>query len=80
MTRRRDLAAYTVAGVAIVVFAILLSFALLRLAETEAEMRENEGDNMLWAISRAQSAALLLDSAVSRQASIPQVTADVERR
>lgn len=80
MTRRRDLVAYAVTGVAIVAFAILLAFALLRLTETEAEMRENEGDNMLWAISRAQSAALLLDSAVSRQANIPQVTADVERR
>lgn len=80
MNRRRDLAAYAVAGVAVVAFAILLAFALVRLAETEAEMRENEGDNMLWAISRAQSAALLLDSAVSRKAGIPQVTADVERR
>ncbi|MBV0914116.1 sensor histidine kinase [Anianabacter salinae] len=80
MTRRRDLAAYAVAGTAIVAFAILLAFAVLRLAETEAEMRENEGDNMLWVISRAQSAVLLLDSAVARQAGIPEVTADVERR
>lgn len=80
MTRRRDLAAYAVAGIAIVAFAILLAFALLRLSETEAEMRRNEGDNMLWAISRAQSAALLLDSAVSRQTSIPQADAEVERR
>lgn len=80
MTRRRDLVAYAVAGVAIVAFAILLAFALLRLAETEAEMRQNEGDNMLWAISRAQSAALLLDSAVSRQTSLPQTDAEVERR
>ncbi|GEM_PF-1649468 len=80
MTRRRDLAAYSVAGIAIVAFVILLAFALLRLAETEAEMRRNEGDNMLWAISRTQSAALLLDSAVSRQTSIPNADAELERR
>ncbi|WP_417580792.1 sensor histidine kinase [Pelagibacterium sp.] len=80
MNRRRDRVAYAVAGVAIVAFAILLAFALVRLAETEAEMRESQGDNMLWAISRTQSAALLLDSAVSRQSSIPQADAEVARR
>lgn len=80
MIRRRDLAAYALAGIAIVAFATLLAFALLRLSETEAEMRSNEGDNMLWAISRTQSAALLLDSAVSRQTSVPQADAEVERR
>lgn len=43
-------------------------------------MRENEGDNMLWAISRTQSAALLLDAAVTRYVALPQSTADIERR
>src|SRR5690606_6903522 len=68
MTRRNDLVAYAVAGTAIVAFAILLVFALFRLAGTEAEMRENEGDNMLWAISRAHVAALLLDAEITRKA------------
>jgi signal transduction histidine kinase len=80
LTRRNDIIAYVVAGTAIVAFAILLIFALFRLAETEAEMRENEGDNMLWAISRTQSAALLLDAAVTRYVALPQSTADIERR
>ena len=79
MTRRNDILAYSVAGVAISVFALLLVFALFRLAGTEAEMRKNEGDNMLWAISRAQVAALLFDAEISRRVSIPGSAADVER-
>lgn len=66
MTRRSDLVAYIVAGTASVAFALLLVFSLARLLDTEAELRRNEGDNMLWAISRTQSAALLLDAEVSR--------------
>lgn len=80
MTRRNDLVAYMIAGAAIVIFAILLIFALIRLAGTEAGMRENEGDNMLWAISRAHVATLLLDGEVARKASIPESTAEIERR
>ena len=80
MTRRNDLAAYVIAGTAIVVFAILLIFALIRLAGTEAEMRENEGDNMLWAISRAHVSALLLDAEITRKAGVPESTTEVERR
>lgn len=80
MTRRNDVLAFAIAGLAIFAFAVLLVFALFRLADTEAEMRENEGDNMLWAISRAHSAVLLLDADIARQAGIPQSTAEVERR
>lgn len=80
MTRHNDVVAYVVAGATIVAFAILLIFALIRLAGTEAEIRENEGDNMLWAISRAHVAALLLDAEVARKARIPENTTEVERR
>lgn len=80
MTRRNDLLAYAVAGAAIVAFAILLIFALVRLAGTEAEMRENEGDNMLWAISRAHVAALLLDAEITRKAGLQETGTEVERR
>lgn len=80
MTRRNDLVAYAVAGTAIVAFAILLVFALVRLAGTEAEMRENEGDNMLWAISRAHVAALLLDAEITRKAGLQETGTEVERR
>jgi len=50
MTRRSDLVAYIVAGTASVAFVLLLVFSLARLLDTEAELRRNEGDNMLWAI------------------------------
>ena len=80
MTRKNDKIAYVMAGIAIVAFAILLVFALFRLAETEAKMRENEGDNMLWVISRTRSAALLLDAAITQHAALPQSKGDIERR
>jgi signal transduction histidine kinase len=80
MTRRNDIVAYVIAGAAIVAFAILLVFALVRLAETEAEMRENEGDNMLWAISRTHVSALLLDAEVARKAGLQETGTEVERR
>lgn len=80
MTRPNDIVAYVIAGAAIVAFAILLVFALVRLAGTEAEMRENEGDNMLWAISRAHVAALLLDAEITRQAGLLETRTEVERR
>lgn len=80
MTRRNDIVAYVIAGAAIVAFAILLVFALVRLAGTEAEMRENEGDNMLWAISRAHVAALLLDAEITRKAGLQETGTEVERR
>ncbi|MDD9727565.1 HAMP domain-containing sensor histidine kinase [Roseovarius sp. SK2] len=80
MTRDNAKLAYGVAGTAIVAFAVLLVFALLRLIDTEAEMRKNEGDNMLWAISQTQSAALLLDSDIARKVGVPGATTDLERR
>lgn len=80
MSRRGDALAYAVAGAAILAFALLLVFALIRLAGTEAEIRENEGDNMLWAISRAHVAVLSLDAAIARHADIPQSMTELERR
>ncbi|UES59616.1 hypothetical protein GFK91_28100 (plasmid) [Roseibium aggregatum] len=81
MTRRSDLVAYIVAGTASVAFALLLVFSLARLLDTEAELRRNEGDNMLWAISRTQSAALLLDAEVSRHVgTISRKTAELDKR
>jgi two-component system, OmpR family, sensor histidine kinase SenX3 len=81
MTRRSDLVAYIVAGTASVAFALLLVFSLARLLDTEAELRRNEGDNMLWAISRTQSAALLLDAEVSRHVgSISRKAAELDKR
>ncbi len=81
MTRRSDLVAYIVAGTASVAFAFLLVFSLARLLDTEAELRRNEGDNMLWAISRTQSAALLLDAEVSRHVgTISRKTAELDKR
>ena len=80
MTRRNDLVAYVVAGAAIVAFAMLLVFALVRLAGTEAEMRENEGDNMLCAISRAHGAAVLFDAEIMQTVGIPERTPEVQRR
>ncbi|MCO5121905.1 MAG: HAMP domain-containing histidine kinase [Burkholderiaceae bacterium] len=80
MTRKGDIAAFAVAGIAIFSFAVLLAFALHRLFATEAEMRRNEGDNMLWAISQAQSSALLFDLAIARRVGIPGSEPDLERR
>lgn len=80
MIRRNDVFGYVIAATAICAFAVLLVFALFRLAGTEAEMRENERDNMLWALSQAHAAVLLLDTEIARQAGIPQSMADVERR
>lgn len=81
MTRRSDLVAYIVAGTASVAFALLLVFSLARLLDTEAELRRNEGDNMLWAISRTQSAALLLDAEVSRHVgTISRKAAELDKR
>ncbi|GAB2187766.1 sensor histidine kinase [Roseibium sp. LAB1] len=81
MTRKSDLVAYIVAGTATVAFALLLVFSLARLLDTEAELRRNEGDNMLWAISRTQSAALLFDAEVSRHVGpISGKSAELEKR
>ncbi|WP_417249463.1 sensor histidine kinase [Celeribacter sp.] len=80
MIRRTDKLAFVVACCAIAAFAVLLVFAFFRLAETEAEMRRNEGDNMLWAISQAHAAALLVDAAIAKQVGQTQTDAEIERR
>lgn len=71
MTIRGGRLRFGIAGLAILVFATLLVFALIRLFATEEEMRRNLGDNMLWAISRAEVSALSLDSAVARHVAAP---------
>ena len=50
----------------ILIFTGLLAFALWRLTDTEATLRNRAGDNMLWAISQAQIAAQRLDVTLSR--------------
>lgn len=80
MTRSRSSIAYAVAGIAVLAFGALLVFSLLRLVETEHDMRRNDGDNMLWAISRAHAATLLLDVAVTRHAGVPESETDIKRR
>ncbi|WP_022729987.1 sensor histidine kinase [Fodinicurvata sediminis] len=80
MKRRHDVIAYAVSGIAILAFAVVLVFALWRLLETESEMRRNEGDNMLWAISQAQTATLLLDATLARRAGGLEEGSEVERR
>ncbi|MBN7776360.1 HAMP domain-containing histidine kinase [Nitratireductor aquimarinus] len=80
MKRGSDLFAYVTVGITILAFAVLLVFALIRLLDTEAEIRRSQGDNMLWSISQAQSAALLLDVAVSQKSSIPDSEVDIARR
>ncbi len=77
---RGDTITYAVSGLAIFVFAVLLVFALIRLIDTETEMRRNVGDNMLWAIAQAHAAALQMDSAIARRTGLPGSDAELERR
>jgi len=79
-TDRKTLAGYVLAGGAILAFAVLLGFALVRLWETEAETRRSIADNMLWAIAQAHSAALLLDNAVARRVGAVPGDADIALR
>lgn len=65
--RRARLVGYAVSGAAIVAFGAVLVFALIELSRTEGQLRANRGDNMLWAISRAQLAMEALDAAAARR-------------
>jgi len=49
----------------IIVFVALLTFSLLRLLNTERDMRFEATQNMLWVISRAHISSLLLGEAVA---------------
>jgi PAS domain S-box-containing protein len=51
----------------IVIFAMLLAFSLLRLAETERDMRIEATQNMLWVISRTHVASLQLRDAAAKR-------------
>lgn len=51
----------------IVVFVILLAFALMRLSGIERDMRIEATQNMLWVISRAHVSSLQLSEAVARR-------------
>lgn len=65
MRGRRGVLAYPFSLAAIFVFTALLVFALFRLWNTEAALRTQVGDNMLWAISQAQIATQQLDLAIA---------------
>ena len=66
MRARRGVLAYPFSLAAILAFSGLLVFALWRLVDTEAALRTQAGDNMLWAISQAQSATQRLDVTLGR--------------
>ncbi|MDN2565614.1 HAMP domain-containing histidine kinase [Aquibium sp. A9E412] len=66
MSGRRGVLAYPFSLAAILAFTGLLAFALWRLSDTEAALRNQAGDNMLWAISQAQVAARQLDATLGR--------------
>ena len=66
MKAQRGVLAHPFSLATIVIFTGLLSFALWRLSDTEAALRTQAGDNMLWVISQAQVAAQRLDVTLSR--------------
>ena len=80
MTGRNARLAYGVSAGAIAAFVVLLVFALVRLWGPAAETRRNVGNNMLWALTQAHAAALLLDGAVARQAGDVPGEVALERR
>jgi PAS domain S-box-containing protein len=65
--RHRDTIGYALNLGVIAALAILLGFALLKLADIERNMRINVHGNMLWVISQAHAASLQLDAEVARQ-------------
>jgi signal transduction histidine kinase len=78
MNNRRDVLAYPFSLAAIALFAALLVFALWRLLDTEAALRTQAGDNMLWTIAQAQVAAQRLDTTLS-QVRLGEADADALR-
>ncbi|MDQ0315012.1 sensor histidine kinase [Amorphus orientalis] len=77
---RKARLAFSVSGVAIFAFVMLLVFALVRLWGPAAETRRHVDNNMLWALSQAHAATLLLDSAVARRAGGVPGDVALERR
>ncbi|MDZ5697903.1 HAMP domain-containing sensor histidine kinase [Chelativorans sp. M5D2P16] len=67
MTVRRGVLAYPFSLAAILIFTGLLVFALWRLWSTEAALRTQAGDNMLWAIAQAQVATQQLDITLAQE-------------
>src|SRR5690606_32169454 len=51
----------------IVIFAVLLAFSLLRLAEIERDMRIEATQNMLWVVSRTHVTSLQLREAAAQR-------------
>ncbi|WP_274426381.1 sensor histidine kinase [Chelativorans sp. YIM 93263] len=76
MRLRRGVLAYPFSLAAILIFTCLLVFALWRLWNTEAALRTQAGDNMLWAIAQAQVATQQLDIALA-QARLEEADADI---
>ncbi|WP_217987787.1 sensor histidine kinase [Halomonas salipaludis] len=78
--RRRP--AYALPALAMIAFAGLLTFSLVRLIQVEQDMRSNVSENMLWVITQAQVASHRLDEEVHRltlgdQAARPALRYDV---
>ena len=65
--RRRDTIGYVLNLGVIAALAILLGFALLKLADIERNMRINVHGNMLWVISQAHAASLQLEAEIARE-------------
>ena len=65
---RRDTIGHGLNLGVIAALAILLGFALLKLADIERNMRINVHGNMLWVISQAHAASLQLDAEIAREA------------
>ncbi len=66
---RRSAINYALPLSVIAAFALLLGFALTKLADIERDMRVEATENMLWVIHQARSAALRLDSAAAWRSS-----------
>ncbi|MGE4322762.1 MAG: ATP-binding protein [Sphingobium sp.] len=65
MIPRRNLLGILIPGLTICIFAVLLALSLIRLSTIEKDMRIEATQNMLWVISRAQTASLQLQKAAA---------------
>lgn len=65
---------------AIAAFAAFLVFALVKLVETERDMRVDASENMLWVIAQTQREALRLDATVARRAAGMETDGDFRLR
>lgn len=66
MKATRGVLAYPLSLAAIILFTVLLVFALWQLSETASALRTKAADNMLWTIAQAQTAAQRLNTSVAQ--------------